>query len=168
MNGRSKRDGLSGKTSARELVAPLALQELARRRLADFAGSLQPVANMITIDEKCENDIKCRISVSSAFCRNQALTPTPRAIEVLRRILRDRTPKAADPRAFAAVVAAELHARELVPELVALTQCPHPLVAAVARQAARKLGAACAQTGTLDEVAPFLFEADRARLDAWV
>lgn len=93
---------------------------------------------------------------------------TERAIEVLRRVLSDRTPRAADPRAFAAVVAAELEARELAPELVALTQCPHPLVAAVAKQAARKLGASRTKTGTLEEVAPFLWEADRARLEAWV
>lgn len=103
----------------------------------------------------------------AGYRRASALAPTPRAIEVLRRILRDRTPRAADPRAFAAVVAAELHAGELVPELVALTQCPHPLVAAVARQSARKLGAARAKTGTVEEVAPFLFEADRASLEAW-
>jgi hypothetical protein len=96
-----------------------------------------------------------------------ALAPTTRAIDVLRKILCDRTPQPADPRAFAAAVAAEIHARELLPELVALTQCPHPIVAAVARQAARKLGASRAKTGTLDEVAPFLFDADRARLEAW-
>jgi hypothetical protein len=70
--------------------------------------------------------------------------------------------------AFAAVVAAELHAHELVPELVSLTQCPHPLVAAFAKQAARKLGAPSATTGTLDEIAPFVtWGSDCARLEAW-
>jgi hypothetical protein len=103
----------------------------------------------------------------AGYRRAGALAPTPRAVDVLRRILRDRTPKPADPRAFAALVAAEIHAAELVPELVALTQCPHPTVAAVARQAARKLGAPRAKTGTLDEVGPFLFEADRVRLEAY-
>jgi hypothetical protein len=88
-------------------------------------------------------------------------------VEVLRRVLCDRTPKEADPRAFAAVIAAEVRACELAPELIALTQCPHPIVAAVAKQAARKLGVAKARTGTLDEVAPFLHDGDRARLDAW-
>lgn len=96
-----------------------------------------------------------------------ALAPTPRALDVLGRILSDRTPKAADPRAFAAVVAAELHACELIPDLVALTQCPHPLVAAVARQAARKLGASRAKTGTVEELGAFLFDSDRVRLEAW-
>ena len=75
--------------------------------------------------------------------------------------------EAADRRAFAAVVAAELGATALVPDLVALAQCPHVLVAAVARQAARKLGAPRAKTGTLDELAPFLFDADRERLEVW-
>ncbi len=101
------------------------------------------------------------------YRRTSASASSPRAVEVLRRILSDRASKTADPRAFAAIVAASLHATELVPELIALTQCPHPVVAAVAKQAAHKLGAARARIGTLDEVAPFLFEGDRARLDAW-
>ena len=105
--------------------------------------------------------------VPAGYRRASALTPTARAVDVLGRILRDRTPKPCDPRPFAAVVAAELHARELVPELVALAQCPHPLVAAVARQAACRLGAARSKTGTLEELAPFLFESDRAGLEAW-
>jgi hypothetical protein len=92
---------------------------------------------------------------------------TPRALEVLRRVLRDRAPREVDNRAFAAVVAAELGAKALVPDLVALAQCPHVLVAAVARLAARKLGAPRAKTGTLDELAPFLFDADRERLEVW-
>lgn len=89
------------------------------------------------------------------------------AVDVLRRVLRDRTSKTADPRAYAAVIAAELNAVDLAPELVTLTQCPHPIVAAVAKQAARKLGVARSRTGTLDEIAPFLHDGDRARLDAW-
>lgn len=101
------------------------------------------------------------------YRRPASLSSSPRAIQVLKRVLRDRARKPADPRAFAAVLAAELHATELVPELVVLTQSPHPVVAAVAKQAAHKLGAARARIGTLDEVAPFLFDGDRARLDAW-
>jgi hypothetical protein len=83
-------------------------------------------------------------------------------------VLADRTPKPADPRAFAAVIAAELGARELTPELLALTQCPHPIVAAVARGAARKLGVSRTKTGTLDELGPFLWEGDRPCLEAWI
>jgi hypothetical protein len=104
----------------------------------------------------------------AGYRRAGSHTPTRSAIDVLRNVLSDRTPRGADPRAFAAVVAAELEATELAAELVALTQCPHPLVAGVAKQAARRLGVARAKTGTLDEVAPFLWEGDRARLEAWV
>jgi hypothetical protein len=103
----------------------------------------------------------------AGYRKTSALGTTPRALDVLRRILRDRTPRPADRRAFAAGVAAELGATALVPDLVALAQCPHVLVAAVARQAARRLGAPRAKTGTLDELAPFLFEADKERLDVW-
>jgi hypothetical protein len=104
----------------------------------------------------------------AGYRRTSAHAASDASVDVLRSVLRDRTPKPADPRAFAAVVAAELQAKEVAPELIALTQCPHPVVAAVARQAARKLGVPKAKTGTLDEVAPFLWEGDRARLDAWV
>jgi len=103
----------------------------------------------------------------SGYRRASARAPSRRAVDELRRVLRDRTPKTADPRAFAAAIAAELNAVDVAPELVALVQCPHPIVAAVAKQAARKLGVARAKTGTLDEVAPFLHERDRATLDAW-
>jgi hypothetical protein len=103
----------------------------------------------------------------AGYRRSSVRMAGPQAVLVLRRVLRDRTPKQADPRAFAAAVAAEVHAVDVVPELVALTQCPHPIVAAIAKQAARKLGAPRAKTGALDEVAPFLHERDRAHLDAW-
>lgn len=103
----------------------------------------------------------------AGYRKTSMRSSSPRTVEVLRTILRDRTPKSADPRAFAAVIAAEVRATDLVPDLVALTQCPHPVVAAVAKQAAHRLGAARARVGTLDEVAPFLFEGDRLRLDAW-
>lgn len=102
------------------------------------------------------------------YRRPSALSPSPRAVEVLRHVLRDRTPKVADPRAFAAVVAAEIHARELAPELCALTLCPHPLVAAVAKQAAHKLDVPRPKVGLLEENAPFLFELDCERLEAWI
>jgi hypothetical protein len=104
----------------------------------------------------------------AGYRRTSVLAASPRAVEVLRRVLADRTPKRADPRAFAAVVAAELRAKELIPDLTALTQCPQPVVAAVAKQAAHKLGAPRSRIGALDEVAPFLLDGDRARLDAWI
>lgn len=104
---------------------------------------------------------------AAGYRRTSARVPGGRTVDVLRAVLRDRTSRDADPRAFAAVVAAELGAQGALPELVALTQCPHPIVAAVARQAAHRLGAPRVRTGTLDEVAPFLLEGDRSQLEAW-
>jgi hypothetical protein len=92
---------------------------------------------------------------------------SPRTAEVLRGVLRDRTGRAVDPRAFAAVIAAELGVREVIDDLLALVQSPHPVIAAVAKTAARKLGAATTRTGALEEVAPFLSERDYQVLAAW-
>ncbi len=96
-----------------------------------------------------------------------AMIATDKALSQLSAVLRSREPRAADPRAFAAVVAAELGAKELLPDLLSLVQCPHPLVAAVAKQGARKLGASSQRVGALDEVRPFLRDDDAAHLVAW-
>ena len=97
-----------------------------------------------------------------------AMVATDTALAELSSVLRSRERRDADPRAFAAVVAAELSAKELLPDLLALVQCPHQLVAAVAKQSARKLGASSQRVGALDEVRPFLRDEDVAQLSAWV
>lgn len=96
-----------------------------------------------------------------------ARATTPRTLEELRRVLRDRSRRTVDPRPFACVLAAELSAVEVVDDLVALVQSPHPIVAAVAKQAARKLGVSTARAGSLEEIAPFLLEEDTRALEAW-
>ena len=88
------------------------------------------------------------------------------AVAELSSVLRDRAAKPIDPRGFAAVLAAELRAEALTADLLALGQSPHPLLAAVAKTAARKLGAS-AQAGTLDEVLPFLHPSDVDALERW-
>ncbi|WP_394823419.1 hypothetical protein [Pendulispora albinea] len=90
-----------------------------------------------------------------------------RTLDTLRNILRDRTERRVDPRPFAAIVAAELDARGLANELIALVQSPHPIVAAVAKAACQRLGVSHSRVGTLDEVAPFLMESDLVTLQAW-
>lgn len=147
----------------------LALDELAGR--AGSVDVVEPGAEMLIASARdwlASAAATAELGLEPAGYRKAStLAPTSRAVDVLRKVLRDRTPRDADHRAFAAVIAAELGARALVPDLVALAQCPHVLVAAVARQAARKLGAPRAKTGTLDELAPFLFETDRERLEVW-
>jgi hypothetical protein len=156
---------------AHEQGTPIALDLDGRADGADAVEAIEPGCEMLlgAVREWLQTAAAVgRLGlVPAGYRRTSALAPTSRAVEVLRRILRDRTPKPSDPRAFAAVIAAELHAAELVPDLVALAQCPHPFVAAVARQAARRLGAPRSKTGTLDELSPFLFDADRVGLEAW-
>jgi len=89
-------------------------------------------------------------------------------IDVLRSILRDRSEHELDRRPLAAVLAGELGLHELVPELVALVQSPHPMVAATAKAAGIRLGAAQARCGDIDEVAPFLAPEDIEALRAWI
>jgi hypothetical protein len=90
-----------------------------------------------------------------------------RAVDVLGAVLRDRIAHPIDPRPFAAVVAAELHATELALDLVALVQSPHPILAAVAKIAACKVGVPTSRVGALDEVVPFLLGRDAEALAAW-
>jgi hypothetical protein len=103
----------------------------------------------------------------SGYRGTSARATSVRAVDVLREVLRDRGEKKVDPRAFAAACAAELHASELADDLVPLVQSPHPLIAAVARVAAKKLGVATARSGALEEVAPFLIEQDVETLLRW-
>jgi len=88
-------------------------------------------------------------------------------VDILGRVLCDRAPRSPDPRAFAAVLAAELGASPLTRELQALVQSPHPIVAAVAKAAAGKLGVGAAKVGAVSEVAPFLHEGDVEALSKW-
>jgi hypothetical protein len=110
-----------------------------------------------------------RLSLSGGdYRRAGSRAPSKHAIEELRGVLADRRDMSIDPRPFAAILAAEFGARELEKEIIALVQSPHPVVAAVAKAAARKLGVATSRTGCLEEVAPFMFEQDIDSLDAWV
>jgi hypothetical protein len=102
-----------------------------------------------------------------SYRESGAQAGSARAVEVLRRVLRDRTARTVDPRAFAAVLAAEIHAVELVDDLVDLVQSPHPVIAAVAKVAAGKLGVARARVGALEEVEPFLAKRDVEALASW-
>jgi hypothetical protein len=108
-----------------------------------------------------------RLGLAGGYRQATSHAPSDHAVEELRRVLRDRTPRDPDPRAFAAVVAAEIHATDLADDLLHLVYRPHPVVAAVAKVAARKLGASSAHTGSLDEVGPFLMERDIESLTAW-
>jgi hypothetical protein len=91
----------------------------------------------------------------------------PETQSLLRATLNGAGASSADPRPLAAIVAAMLGARELLPELLRITVSPHPVVAAVARASALRLGATRTRAGSIDELAAFLFEEDRERLHGW-
>jgi hypothetical protein len=102
------------------------------------------------------------------YRRVAARSASPETVAILRRALGEGGASApADPRPLAAILAVRLGAEELVPELLRLVSSPHPIVAAVARAAALRLGAPPRRAGVVDEVAPFLFEADLARVMSW-
>lgn len=103
----------------------------------------------------------------AGYRRASARFATRSAVEVLRRALREAPRGEADPRAFAAVVAAELGAAELIGELLELVQSPHPVLAAIAKQTSLRLGAPTSRAGNLDEVSPFLDPEDERALRAW-
>ena len=106
--------------------------------------------------------------LGATYRKATSRTSTPRAVDALRRVLRlGSSRSAADPRAFAAIVAAEIGATDLVDDLLALVQSPHPLVAAFAKEAARRLGAPSSRVGSLDEVVPFLQGEDERVIRAW-
>ncbi len=103
----------------------------------------------------------------SGYRRAAARTASSDTVSLLRSILRDSAAKRVDPRPLAAVLAAELKATELCDDLLALASSPHPLLAAVARAAALKLGAHATKVGAIDEVAPFLHASDVDGITRW-
>jgi hypothetical protein len=108
-----------------------------------------------------------RLSLAPGGYRDVASrAAAPETIALLRHVLSDAH-DGADPRAFAALVAGELQARALTPELLRLATSPHPVVAATARAAAIRLGAPPNRAGALEEVAVFLEPADLAELERW-
>jgi hypothetical protein len=91
----------------------------------------------------------------------------PDTLALLRSILETSPKIGADARPLASIVAVLLGARDLVPQLLRLVSAPHPIVAAVAKAAAVRLGAPQSRAGAIAEVADFLFEEDRERLERW-
>lgn len=104
---------------------------------------------------------------SGSYRRMASWSASPETVATLREVLRGPPVEAVDRRAFCAVVAAEVGATELLPELLRLVTTAHPLTAAAAKAAALRLGADATRTGALSEVAPFLSADDLAALEAW-
>ncbi len=152
-------------------------REASHRIALDLDGARPAPAHLVPSCESLLNAARDYASSSAAvrrlslagadYRRAGSRAPSKLAIEELRGVLTNRRDINVDPRPFAAILAAEFGAHELEKEIVALVQSPHPFVAAVAKAAAKRLGVATSRTGSLEEVAPFLFEQDIHSLDAW-
>jgi hypothetical protein len=93
------------------------------------------------------------------------LVATPITIERLGRAL--SSPDGLDPAPFAAVLAAELDAQPLLPSLIDLVLSPSPIVAAISRAAALRLGARPGRVGSLEEIQPFITDDVVRDLRSW-
>lgn len=173
----------SGQVSLERLVAHLDAyaRESTRAVALDLDGTREgpgtgfdPVARELL---GCARDIVAsgegaeRLSLAPASYRGVALAAATDDTQTsLRGLLRgdvDDGPDGPDRRALAALIAAEIGAVALVPDLLRLVTAAHPLVAAACKAAALRLGAEPTRTGSLDEVAPFVTEDDLEVLAAW-
>lgn len=134
-------------------------------------GGTEPVAAALLREagELCTTSGgAARLSLPSANYRAVATRlAAPETIAHLRAVLASEAHGAADPRPLAAIVAGELGARALVPDLLRLVSSPNPMVAACAKAAALRLGAPQSRAGAVDEVAAFLFDEDLELISRW-
>ena len=156
---------------AEEAARPIALDLDGTREAGD--GATEPVMQelLARADDLCASaQGALLLGLPPGGYRSLATsTAGPETRAVLHAVLAgDAQPAShADARPLAAILAARLGARELVPDLLDLVAAPHPVVAAVAKAAALRLGAPQSRAGAVDEVAAFLFEDDRMYLERW-
>ena len=113
-------------------------------------------------------DLFERISIPPASYREtHGTAPSEEAVSLLQKTLLESSDAPADPRPLACVLAAEIGATELSPVVLALTTSPHPLVAAVARAAAVRLGIDLRRAGSLDELGEFVPGTDLDLITRW-
>ena len=134
-------------------------------------GMIVPVVSELVrrARELCSSGVGAfRLSLPPGGYRDIATAvAAPETVTLLRRALVEAEGNA-DPRPLAAMVAASLGARALIPDLLRLATSPHPIVAAVAKAAALKLGAKPNRAGAIDEVEAFLLPDDFEALEGWL
>jgi hypothetical protein len=138
---------------------------------ASVALDLEGIASLPS-SESCAEMLLLQVEANASTLggsayRESSEGETVPLVERLRVILKGMALEGVDRRPFAALLAARMGFSQLTPVLLDLVQSPHPLLAASAKRAAQVLGAAEAKTGSLDELASFLDEAELAHLQAW-
>lgn len=152
-------------------------EEAARPVALDLDGSvpldapLEPSFELLLAEARRMlhgGELSERISLPPASYRDtHGRAPSDEALSLLESRLRDASDATADPRPLACVLAAEIGARSLAGSVGSLTTCPHPMVAAVARAAALRLGTDLRRVGSLDELSEFLPGADLELIRGW-
>ncbi|NUP08643.1 MAG: hypothetical protein HOW73_21555 [Polyangiaceae bacterium] len=106
------------------------------------------------------------VDVATDDYRSMSRTLREDGIEMLRAMLR-AYPKASDTAPLASILAAELHATPLIPELVGLMRSPSPFVASVARAAAIRLGSGTGAFRRYRALRSFLEDSEVRAIEAW-
>jgi hypothetical protein len=181
---RTDREVLAGRTAGsvelERLLVNLDLyaEEAARAVAVDLDGS-ETTGDGATEPVVADVERRARELCASASGAERLNLPTadyrsvagraagPETIAMLRAALAGEVTTSGDPRPLAAMIAGLLGAKQLVPELLRLVSSPHPVVAAVAKATALRLGAPRNRAGSVDEVMAFLFDDDYERLRRW-
>jgi hypothetical protein len=116
---------------------------------------------------RSSGELRERLVLIAKGYRDPGADPLPETDRVLAVVLASGLDAPADPRPLALILAAELRAHSVASQVIALTTSPNPLVAAVARGAALRLGADVKRTGALDEIDAFLPDQELAQIRAW-
>jgi len=182
---RTERDRLRG-----DIGGPAGLEHLLANLHRYAEEAARPIAGDLDGDVSIEDSdaepvVEQLISRARALCstgegatrlqlpacgyrRSGSAMAGPETTAALRTLLSAGPPSSAselsDPRPLAAMIAAHLGATALVPDLLRLMSSPNPVVAAVSKACALRLGATPNRAGTLDEVAQFIREEDLAAL----
>lgn len=108
-----------------------------------------------------------RLALAPKSYRHVGSLPQAETRGALAEVLGRGLDSPADPRPLAALLAAELDERSLLHLVLPLTGSPHPLVAAVARASALRLGCDIKRVGALEELSEFVPAADLGQLRRW-
>ncbi len=115
----------------------------------------------------CSGELGAKLELGPSSYRRADVDVCPETRSALATLLGAAPESPADPRPLALVLAAELDARELSGSVVPLTTSPSPMLAAIARAAAIRLGVELRQAGALEELEEFVPAADLAQIRQW-
>jgi hypothetical protein len=150
--------------------------EAARPLAADLAGQVAldewPEPTFESLLEQARRllasgELGAELELCPSSYRRADVDICPETRAALAHALSGSSDTPADARPLAAVLCAEIGARELGAAVVPLTTSPNPMVAAIARAAALRLGVELRRAGALDELAEFVPSGDLAQIRGW-